>query len=132
MSTDTGGQVAELLQAPPQEADRRANRRYKMKLSLKFRVFRGKETLVSGSGTTCNLSSGGVLFGTNCALPLGLQVELGIKWPMLLCDTVRMKLVVFGHIIRSDSNTTAVSMEKYEFRTNGAPKQPTLNQPTGS
>jgi hypothetical protein len=78
--------------------------------------------LDTGTGTTLDLSSGGILFETDRQLPTGLNVELSISWPVLLHNVAPLQLVVTGRIVRTVGRRTAVRMMQHEFRT---AKQPT-------
>ncbi|MCL5744099.1 MAG: PilZ domain-containing protein [Acidobacteria bacterium] len=101
--------------------DRRASRRYPMELNLRYRAFRAKETLHSGCGTTCDLSSGGLSFHAAESLPLGLAVELAIEWPAATSDGYGTTLVSVGQVVRSDSGKTAIRAASYEFVRNASP-----------
>jgi hypothetical protein len=99
--------------------DRRADRRYDLRLDLRWKLIRRRRILETGNGATLDFSSGGVLFETDRPLPLGLNVELHISWPVLLHNTAQLQLVVFGRIVRSQNARTAVQMTQHEFRTVG-------------
>ena len=97
--------------------DRRVDRRYDLKLELRWKLIRRQRLLDSGSGTSVDLSSGGILFDAGRPLPPGLNVELSIFWPALLRDTVPLQLMVFGRILRTSGNCAAIRMVRHEFRT---------------
>jgi hypothetical protein len=46
---------------------------------------------------------------------------LSISWPVLLHNVAPLQLVVYGRIVRSDGNRTAIRMVQHEFRTAGVP-----------
>jgi hypothetical protein len=102
--------------------DRRSDRRYDIALDLRWKVIRRRRVLDAGTGTTLDLSSGGILFETDRQLPTGLNVELSISWPVLLHNVAPLQLVVTGRIVRAAGRRTAVRMMQHEFRT---AKQPT-------
>jgi hypothetical protein len=52
-------------------------------------------------------------------LPCGVDTELAITWPFRLQGVCRLKLVVFGRVVRSDGDRVAIKMQRYEFRTAG-------------
>ena len=54
-------------------------------------------------------------------MPIGLNVELSIAWPVLLHNVAPMQLVVSGRIVRSEGRRTAIQMMQHEFRTAGTP-----------
>jgi len=76
-----------------------------------------KSSPVSGAGKTLNIASGGVLFTTEDALPLGRTVELSVNWPAKLDGACPLKFVAIGRVVRADARIAAVRIERYEFRT---------------
>jgi hypothetical protein len=100
------------------EADRRAARRYDIALDLRWKVIWGRRTWGTGTGTTLNLSSGGILFEADRQLsPEGLKVELSISWPVLLDNQTPLQLVVTGRIVRALGRRTAIHISQHQFRT---------------
>ena len=100
--------------------DRREDRRYPIELELKYKLIRRKRVLETGAGKTINLSSGGICFEAERGLPVGLNVELLISWPVLLHNVAPMRLLVAGRIVRNDSRRIAVRALQHEFRTQGS------------
>jgi hypothetical protein len=119
-SRDMEGQN-ELSQNQRIGGDRRDDCRYQIPLELRWKLIRRRKVLNSGEGETVDLSSGGILFDARRPLPVGLDVELSIAWPILLNDTAPMQLVVMGRIVRSAGNITGIRMVQHEFRTMGVP-----------
>jgi hypothetical protein len=101
--------------------DRRSDRRYDLRLNLRWKLIRRRRILEIGTGRTVDFSSGGVLFETERSMPIGLNVELSIAWPVLLHNTAQLQLVVSGRIVRSEGTRTAIQMTQHEFRTAGTP-----------
>ena len=99
--------------------DRRADRRYEIRLDLRWKLVRRRRVLESGTGYTIDLSSGGVQFEAGRPLPMGFQVELSVAWPILLDSVSPLQLVVQGKVVRSRYGRTAVRMDQHEFRTAG-------------
>ncbi|MGA2195021.1 MAG: hypothetical protein ABSH40_07095 [Bryobacteraceae bacterium] len=97
--------------------DRRVDRRYDLKLELRWKLIRRQRLLDSGSGASVNLSSGGILFDAGRPLPPGLNVELSISWPVLLHNSAPLQLIVSGRIMRAFGNCAAIQMAQHEFRT---------------
>jgi c-di-GMP-binding flagellar brake protein YcgR len=97
--------------------DRRKDRRYGIQLDLRWKLIRRRRVLETGVGQTVDLSSGGILFNSGRTLPVGLNVELAITWPVLLRNEAPMQLIVSGRIVRTGPNGTAVEMVQHEFRT---------------
>ena len=56
--------------------DRRENRRYEIRLPLHYRVSEKGAPPRSGSGNTCDLSTGGLSFRCRRALPVGTHIEM--------------------------------------------------------
>ena len=86
---------------------------------MRWKLIRRRRVLDSGVGRTVDLSSGGILFDPGRTLPVGLNVELAISWPVLLRNEAPMQLIVSGRIVRAGQNRIAVSMNQHEFRTSG-------------
>lgn len=103
--------------------DRRADRRYSMALDLRYRSARGKEAQEERFATTRDISARGVLFSTAEVLPNGSTVELSIDWPVLLNGTKRLRLKVYGRVVRSDEQGTAIRTVRHEFFTAGQAPQ---------
>jgi hypothetical protein len=115
--------------------DRRADRRYQIRLDLKWKLIRRRRVLDTGVGHTLDLSSGGVMFDAGRNLPEGLNVELSLTWPVLLHNVAPMQLVVSGKIKRTAGRLIAIQSVQHEFRTAGVPADrsvvvvPTRNNP---
>jgi hypothetical protein len=103
--------------------DRRSDRRYALKFDLRWRLIRRQRLLESGSGTSVDLSSGGILFEAGRPLPLGFTVELSIAWPVLLHNTAPLQLLVSGRIMRTSGSCAAIQMAQHEFRTIAQPAE---------
>ena len=101
--------------------DRRTDRRYDIHLDLRWKLIRRRRILETGTGATIDFSSGGILFETERALPVGLNVELSVAWPVLLHNVAQLQLVVSGRIVRSQGGRAAIQMTAHEFRTVGVP-----------
>jgi len=99
--------------------DRRSDRRYRIQLDLRWKAIRRRKVQGVGVGRTIDLSSGGVLFDAGQQLPVGLNVELSVAWPVLLQHIAPMQLAISGRIVRSDGSGTAVRITQHEFRTMG-------------
>ena len=97
--------------------DRRTDRRYDIHLELRWKLIRRRRLLDTGVGHTVDLSSGGILFDAGRQLPVGLNVELSVSWPVLLHNAAPLQLVVSARIVRSAGNRAGVRMVQHEFRT---------------
>jgi hypothetical protein len=97
--------------------DRRSDRRYRIDLELRWKLIHRRKVQDSGVGRTIDLSSGGILFEANREMPVGLNVELSVAWPVLLHQVAALQLVVSGRIVRTDGQQVALRMTQHEFRT---------------
>lgn len=100
--------------------DRREDRRYEIRLPVKWKLIRRRRVLDSGVGQTIDLSSGGIRFDAGREMPTGLNIELSITWPVMLHKIAPLQLVASGRIVRSNSPHVAIVMTAHEFRTVGA------------
>ncbi len=108
-------------EASPEENDRRAvdrrlNRRYDLRLDLRWKLVRRKKVVDQGTGATHDLSSGGVSFEAGRPLSHGLTAELSISWPALLDGVSPLQLVISGRVVRSDGGRIAIRIARHEFR----------------
>ena len=102
----------------PDAVDRRLHRRYPIVLEVQYRAIRGRAERF-GSGTTLDVSSGGVLFRADDSLPAGSFVELTLKWPFLLKGVYPLILVMRGRVVRSDAKGIAVRAKVHSLREAG-------------
>ena len=58
-----------------QDAERRIDRRYDISLDLRWKLVRSRKVIVSGTGRTLDLSSGGIRFDAGQRLPIDLVIE---------------------------------------------------------
>ena len=100
--------------------DRRSKRRYPIELAVQYKIMKNYLVMGTGSGTSLDLSSGGIAFTSSAPLKIGSYLELSVSWPVMLNQSCPLKLVAFGRVVRSDQNCTAVSLDRYEFRTAAA------------
>jgi hypothetical protein len=84
-----------------------------------YKVLRSKHEPISGSGTTLNISSDGILFTTEEMLPVGRTVELAVNWPARLDGTCALKFVAVGRVVRSEASQAVARIERYQFKTRG-------------
>ncbi|MGO9231447.1 MAG: PilZ domain-containing protein [Bryobacteraceae bacterium] len=112
--------------------DRRRDRRYEIELNLRWKLIRRRRLLEGGEGRTLDVSSGGVLLDAGRPLPVGLNVEISIAWPVMLHSVAPLQLLVYGKIVRSDGRRTAVRMVQHEFRTAGSAMERRLASAIGT
>ena len=97
--------------------ERRGTNRFPVREDVRYRVVHSKSLGITGSGTTLNIGSGGILFTTEERLPLGRTVELSVNWPARLDGTCPLQFVAMGRVVRSEDRQAAVRIDRYEFRT---------------
>ena len=103
--------------------ERRLRRRLPITQPVRYKIQEGlKRTEQIGSGNTLNMSSSGVLFTTEPALPQGDRIELAVNWPVTL-NGVPLELVIWGQVVRADERQAAMSVERYEFKTRRSGRQ---------
>jgi hypothetical protein len=102
------------------EPDRRATDRFPIESDLRYKLVESRQILETGQGRTLNMSSGGILFTAETRLPVGRRVELSVQWPAQLNERCGLNLVAAGRVVRSNSETAAIRIEKYDFRTRAA------------
>ena len=112
---------ATLSETPLSEisCDRRSKRRYPISLPVQYKIMKNYLVIGTGSGTSLDLSSGGISFSSAEPLRVGSYLELSVSWPVLLNQSCPLKLVASGRVVRSDHKCTAMSLDRYEFRTQG-------------
>ena len=100
--------------------DRRSKRRYPIELPVQYKIMKNYLILGTGTGNSVDISSGGICFTSSVPLKIGSYLELSVNWPVLLNQSCPLKLVASGRVVRSDDHRTAISLDRYEFRTSGA------------
>lgn len=101
---------------PPVLMERRSRVRFPLELRVRFRTL-GKGYPVTGVGSVVNMSSGGVLVAVQYEINPGTPVELNIEWPAVLDGRVRLRLVAVGTVVRCETASFAVGLERHHFRT---------------
>ena len=99
--------------------DRRLKRRFRIERDVRYKMLYGQRVAETGSGKTTNISSGGVCFTSDNMLSIGIPVEVSMSWPVLLNQSCPLKLMIYGCVVRSSDQGSAVLIERYEFRTQG-------------
>jgi PilZ domain len=99
--------------------DQRLHRRYPIALKVEYKLLNKGQVERLGSGSTVNISSGGIFFEPDEPLPAQGRIELVLEWPFLLERVCALKLVMRGRIVRSGPAGIAVEARQHEFRTSG-------------
>ena len=96
--------------------ERRIRTRFPIEMDATFWVKKGR-TVVWTPGRTINVSSTGILVGTECLPKLGCKIEVSLAWPCFLDSRVPLKLIVKGRVVRSKDGQVAIAIQQSEFRT---------------
>jgi hypothetical protein len=115
-----------------QNSERRKDRRYQIEVELEYRLVRRGKVVSTGRGHTVNVSTGGLLFESEHALPAGMEIELAIAWPARIDNVAALKLWVTGRTVRAQGNLTAAKIIHHHFRTAGTRKSLAAANPTMS
>ena len=97
--------------------ERRGTSRFPVREDVRYRIVQSKSLGISGTGTTLNMGSGGILFTTEEKLPVGRPIEISVNWPARLDGTCPLQFVATGRVVRSDDRQAAVRIDRYEFKT---------------
>jgi hypothetical protein len=101
-------------------SERRATDRLPIENQVHYKLMETGRTAQAGQGRTLNMSSSGILFTAEAQLTVGERVKLSVDWPAQLNEHCGLNLVALGKVIRSDAETAAIQIEKYDFRTRAA------------
>jgi hypothetical protein len=107
-----------------QRPGRRSHLRYPVVVEVEYKVLRGDDAVKTGQGWTVDISSSGVLFEADEALPEGTRIELLIAWPARMNNDIGLELCASGCAVRRENNRTAVRIERHVFRTRSNGKVP--------
>lgn len=102
--------------------NRRGSARYGFVTALRYRAYRQTAITCSGSGRTIDMSAGGVAIEIGRVLEEGTEVELVLDWPGLYHGKQRMRLFLWGEVLRSCASSTSVQILTHQFRDAGAEK----------
>ncbi|MGI8990747.1 MAG: PilZ domain-containing protein [Bryobacteraceae bacterium] len=100
--------------------DRRNTSRFPMDREVRYRILETRKHHPQCAGKTLDMSSKGILFETVDAVPVGKRLEISVNWPAQLNKTCRLKFVALAKVVWSDGKRVAVTIERHEFRTQGA------------
>jgi len=101
------------------EVERRASRRYQVRLHIHYHVSEKGSASRSATATTCDMSTGGLSFRSRKSLPVGSHVEMLVEWPAKHRDDP-VELQMTGFIVRSGAGRTAVRITFWRFRVDSA------------
>jgi DNA-binding NarL/FixJ family response regulator len=115
-----------------QAGERRVSARFPCRLAVTYQSL--EHPIISGHGSseTLNISSKGLLFTSNEQFRTGQLIQVSLDWPARLENQVPLKLVAEGRIVRNADGQTAMTIEKYEFRTRRVSTGSTAAKPANS
>jgi hypothetical protein len=96
--------------------DRRVAARFPIEREISYKLLIRQGGNEEGTGKSINISSGGILFTTDCHLQPGIGIEVTISWPVLMDAEVSLRLVTRGQVVRSADGRVAMKIYRYEFR----------------
>ena len=99
--------------------EERLHQRYPLTLDVEYKVPGGNGVRLMGFGRTVNISSRGLLLDISPPLPSRGPIELSINWPFLLDGSIRLKLLMYGEIVRVSGSRIAVRATGHTFHTAG-------------
>jgi len=113
-------------------AERRNNARFPCHLAISYQTL--EHPILSGQGTseTLNIGSKGILFTSDEKFEAGQLLQVSLDWPARLENQIPLKLVAEGRIVRNAHGQTAMTIDKYEFRTRRVPPKTAAGQDAGS
>ena len=85
-----------------QENEKRCKRRFPIERELCYRILKNGRPAESGTGLTLDVSSGGIRFTCEQALPVDAKVEITMSWPATLENSCPLQLVGMGRMVRSE------------------------------
>jgi hypothetical protein len=94
--------------------------RYSIVADLEYSLLKSGRIVRRGRGKTVNLSSTGLLFESDTALPTDRRIMVSVAWPVMLGPGIGLTLHITGRTIRAQDKCTAIRNEKYEFRVRGS------------
>ncbi len=106
------------------DEERRQNTRFPCRLAVSYQTLEHPVIAGQGSSETLNIGSKGILFTGSEELRTGQLLQVSVEWPVRLENQVPLKLVAEGRVVRNSNGQTAMTIDKYEFRTRRAPKPP--------
>ena len=104
-------------------AERRNNARFPCRLAISYQTLEHPILSGQGSSETLNVSSKGILFTSDEKFEAGQLVQVSLDWPARLENQIPLKLVAEGRIVRNANGQTAMTIDKYEFRTRRMPQK---------
>jgi hypothetical protein len=89
--------------------DQRAKHRFPIRLPIHFRISGRNLRARWATGTTFDISIGGMSFGCRKRLPVGAHIEMMVEWPATHAGHA-IDLQATGFVVRSEGGKAAVRM----------------------
>src|SRR5258707_6128567 len=89
-------------------ANRRLHQRYPIELDLRYKLIHGRQVLNGSVGKTHDISTKGVFFSADQALPSGLDVALSMDWPLRLGGLCPLQLKLARKVLRHGEHGNGV------------------------
>ena len=71
----------------------------------------------SGFGHTTDLSGSGIAFTTSEALTPGVRLRLAVEWPIRLAESIPVRLLADGNVVRVSGLAAAMQLSHVNFET---------------
>jgi hypothetical protein len=94
-----------------------SNKRFPLTLEMRYSATDGRGPEAPGSGRTIDVSSSGLTFTADRKLAAGQKLDVSIDWPVALDGGVQLQLILSGVVVQTDGTTTALRIQRHEFRT---------------
>jgi len=100
--------------------ERRASTRFPVTLEVRYTTSGLLGPVKMGTGRTIDLSSSGLSFITDTPLLTGQKITAYIDWPALLDGDIKLQLVIWGVVVRTNGPEVALQIQGHDFRTRSA------------
>ena len=117
-----------IAKAPEEPKERRAAKRYRVRLGVRWRRLRGRRVVDSGTAETLDASSKGLLLKADRGIPVGTCLNLSIAWPVWTADSVYIEFLVRGRVVRTAGCYWGIRMLRHEFQRIGGRERSIMNQ----
>ena len=71
----------------------------------------------SAEATVLSVSNKGLLLEAECPLKIDDRADIVMAWPALLDGHITLQLHITGRVLRMDTGSAGITIDKYEFRT---------------
>lgn len=98
-------------------SERRKQTRFPLAFEMTYLVREGARRGETGASQTIDMSSAGLRFLAACPLPVGVEVEVVIDWPIWLHGSVPLQLSAVGTVVRLCGKETVITLQRHTFKT---------------